>query len=522
MTRTKLLLIGILAVLVHAIGRAQSVEHLAIPVPGGFPGRPILTGATPTNNGLSVTWDGPSGYYQLFESHTLVNPKWTPLGKATNLVRRAIVTGSSTNGFFRVAGPASHYAGSAACLECHSATVNQEAHTLHASAFQTAPFVAEGGPTNASCVVCHTVGAGLPTGFVSAAKTPRLTGVQCESCHGPAANHAANPDDPAVRPRVEVAATVCAGCHNDPTYPLYDEWKSSDHAQVVEDFNASSKINACGRCHSGPARLSLLEGTPLPTGDANIGIVCATCHHPHQVTANPAQLRNPLASTNDYFISTNGAFLSQYNPKVNLCAQCHNHAGASWTNSDSAPHRSPQYNMLLGTIGELSSGARPYQPGSHALLLTNQCVTCHMQTTPASSAGTPALMGHTFRVEKYDVCLKCHPFPQSLATFAMGSVSNQIQRLKFDLDFWATYAAPPALYAKYGARSWEFTTPGELSPGGPGPTAAEQKLIPANIRKARFNLYVVLSDGSFGVHNGLYAITLLNTAEDWIEEEFDP
>ena len=73
--------------------------------------------------------------------------------------------------------------------------------------------------------------------------------------------------------------------------------------------------------------------------------------------------------------------------------------------------------------------------------------------------------------------------------------------------------------AKYGTRAWEYTTPGALSPGGPGPDTAEQALIPANIQKARFNLYIVLYDGSFGTHNGLYAITLLDTAQNWVYQE---
>jgi hypothetical protein len=44
-------------------------------------------------------------------------------------------------------------------------------------------------------------------------------------------------------------------------------------------------------------------------------------------------------------------------------------------------------------------------------------------------------------------------------------------------------------------------------------------LIPENIRKARFNLYVVRNDGTLGIHNPAYAGTLLEAADDWIAQE---
>jgi hypothetical protein len=508
---------------------AQSVQHLAITLPGGMPGRPVVTGIARVTNGVNVSWDGPSGHYQLFQTRSLTDPAWLAVGKDTNLLRIATVTSNAGNAFFRVSGPSSAYAGSQTCSDCHAPILNTETHTRHAAAFTNALFAADGGQTNSHCEACHAVGFDLPTGFVNMTKTPRLAGVQCENCHGPAANHAANPDDPTVVPRAEVAATVCGGCHDDPRHPTYDEWTSSGHAQVTEDMNPANLINGCGRCHSGSVRLSLLETNALPSGDADIGIVCSVCHDPHQTNAFPAQLRNPVASTNDYFMSTNGTFASQYNPKINICAQCHNHAGASWTNNAFEPHHSLQYNMLLGTIGELESGLSPNLPGAHALLITNQCAGCHMQTTPFVSDAQPAVTGHSFNVETYNVCINCHfttntPLNEFLMTILVTSVTNQIsdqvQTVKFDLDYWAARAAPAAL-AKYGSLAWEYTTPGGLSSGGPGPNATEQTLIPENIRKARFNLYIVQNDGTFGIHNPSYAATLLDAAEDWIQEELD-
>jgi hypothetical protein len=297
----------------------------------------------------------------------------------------------------------------------------------------------------------------------------------------------------------------------------------SAHATVVAgpNFNSTNLINSCGRCHSGSVRYSLFESQPLPVGDADVGIVCATCHNPHQTNANPAQVRYPLASTTDYFVTTSGVYTNQVNPAINLCAQCHNHRGASWTNSASPPHHSPQYNILLGTVGELASGLPSYQPAAHALQITNQCVGCHMQTSPYQSPAEPAVAGHTFMVDSYNLCLDCHSEPGPLVQFVQGAISNQIQQITQNLNLWASTKAPASLWAKYQDRAWEYTTPGQLSSVGSGPDASEQALIPINIRKARFNLYLVLYDGSYGVHNGPYCVSLLDQASQWVQAELD-
>ena len=190
-----------------------------------MPGLPVVTGVAQASNGVSITLGRPSGYYQLFQKNSLTNSKWQAVGKDTNLARQATVKTTLPGEFFRVSGPSPQYAGWQTCAECHSPILNTVAHTAHAGAFTNAAFAANGGQTNLSCLPCHTVGYGLPTGFISLAKTPKLAGVQCENCHGPGANHAANPDDPTLVPRVEIAATMCGGCHA----IRFAEWKTSDH-----------------------------------------------------------------------------------------------------------------------------------------------------------------------------------------------------------------------------------------------------------------------------------------------------
>ena len=504
--------------LVSASSIAQS-PHLTTPQPGGMPGLPMVTGIAASSNSVTVTWDGPAGYYRLMQSLSLAGAPWTPV--ATNFNRSATVAlRLASNAFFRVQGPSPQYAGALACAECHENIHTSEMDTRHAGALGTLKAIGQG--NNPSCLPCHTVGYSLPTGFTTEAATPYLAGVQCENCHGPAALHAANPYDLAVRPRSELAGQLCGGCHTDSHHPTYDEWSGSGHFAVVEDMNSSGRINSCGRCHSGSARLALIDGEDpavTVTGDANVGITCVVCHDPHATNANPAQLRYPVASTNDYFLATSDVFTNKYNANINVCAQCHNHRGASWTGNSRPPHHSPQYNFLLGTVGEVNN-ATDRRAAGHAAL-SKQCVTCHMQTEEYVSEAQPAVTGHSYQVESFGACVQCHPFPELLTQFTMSAIGTRIQNVKNALDLWATTKAPEPLRTKYGALAWEYTNVGGLSTGSPGPSSTEQNSIPANIRKARYNLYIVYHDGSFGVHNGPYAVTLLDTALGWVQEELN-
>ncbi len=546
---------------------AQSVQHLATIQPGGMPGVPVVSGVARVTNGVSVTWDSPSGYYQLLQKRSLKDTGWQAVG-APSLSGQTTITTLYSNAFFRVSGPAPQYAGAATCAECHAEVLNTVVHTAHFGAFTNLPFADQ---TNNACLPCHTVGYQLPSGFRNLAATPQLAGVQCENCHGPAANHAANPIDPTAVPRVEVAGTMCGGCHNAQFVPAsaasyhppyYEEWNASPHQSVLADLKAdfagSSGTNVfiptCGRCHSGTVREAFLEDTPLPNAQeaSAVGIACATCHDAHQVNVftnvlsgvvtNPVtgvvvvsngpvggtyttQLRNPVSSVQDYHVT--GDFTTNYNPSINVCAQCHNDRGPSYQDTSRPPHNSPRYNMLIGTTGVLDPNhpdVPHFQPGSHGLFITNQCVGCHMQTAPAAVAGHAPTAGHHFQIDNnYAVCASCHGSAMNasnVVVFVQGLITNQIQTVQGSLVNWATNKAPAILgTASYGPRAWEYTTPGELSPGGPGPNTAQQSLIPLNIKMARFNLYLVFHDKSLGVHNPLYSLALLNTAQSMVETE---
>ena len=523
--------------MVATVAGAEEVQHLSITVPGGMPGWPVMTGIQRATNKAKLTWDGPSGYYQLYSRTNLANSAWQKFG-APNLNRTTNITLLSSNAFFRVLGPSPQYAGAQGCLECHESVHAVEMQTQHAEAFQALKRAHQ--ENNSSCLPCHTVGYGLPTGFVNEIATPQLAGVQCENCHGPAGNHAANPNDLTARPRMDIAAQVCGGCHSGSHNPTFEEWNTSGHAVVTEDMNPPSRINSCGRCHSGTARLAMVNGVPASTiattltNDANVAITCAVCHDPHSLhvwtnvlsgVVSTNQLRYPVASTNYYSLTTSSTFTNRYD--INVCAQCHNDRGAAWTSSSRPPHHSPQYNLMMGSVGVRADGSDPVtnpRPSSHAMFITNQCASCHMPTREYVSEADPAVTGHSFQVTSFESCRQCHPAdPAGLVEFTKDFVIEpRIQELLASLDRWATNYSPLVLRTNYGALAWEYTSPGELSSGLSGPSTAEQNLIPDPIKQARFNLYIVNNDGSYGVHNALYSVDLLDDALLWVQSEMTP
>lgn len=372
------------------------------------------------------------------------------------------------------------YASASACPLCHQATATAWNGTAHAGALQALAANTH----NAACLPCHTTGYGVPGGFQAAETTPQLGGVQCETCHGPAGGHVGNTSAVSARPYVTPSAEVCGGCHNATHHSTYDEWRGSPHGGVTPDAatqmlaSGEAGMKSCGPCHSGAVRLALLAqlekpAKPLPSASdaSEFAVTCAVCHDPHQASSNPRQLRNPLYSTNYFSYSTapGSSFAAQYNPTVQICGQCHNQRGAWWTDTASPPHRSPQYNLLVGK-GGYDLGASPI--ATHGLRIGQQCVHCHTEQVPdpAGAAADSAYRRHQFEV-RFDACaatnqaVSCHPSPENALGFlelTHEGIRQRLAELRGLLDSWATNRAPAALRNKYGALAWEYTSPGDV------------------------------------------------------------
>lgn len=509
--------------------------------PGGMATHPYFYDMHVITQKLTLHWYGLRGPYKIERSLNLGSPVWEQVG-VVDQGRALTLDATGDLGFFRVVAPTPSFAGAETCAECHGDYHGNWSKTAHAGALETLKTISQ--DKNPICLACHTVGFGLPSGFQDATKTPHLKGVQCESCHGPAADHASNPDNASLRPIVELSARTCGGCHTDAHHPTFDEWSQSGHGslEIPEEEFASptsgpGRMPTCGACHSGATRAALLKEVRIhpkpeefkpvmPTTEeaASTAIVCATCHDPHEKTVNPGQLRFPLASKIPYSYLTSTNFAKNFNAEVQTCAQCHNMRGATWTGTSRPPHHSPQYNMLIGN-GGFEAGATPPAQFGH-VDIENQCAHCHTHAHSPDeiTEQTPAYTGHDFRPTLAG-CSPCHDEEGGaiLKEAVQANTKQQIARIKGLLDQWATTKAPEAIRTKYGAVAWEFTNIGQLSTRPPGvtsgPATAEQATIPDNIKQARFNLYLVEHDASYGVHNGNYARFLLKVAEDKVKAE---
>ena len=171
-----------------------------------------------------------------------------------------------------------------------------------------------------------------------------------------------------IRPeKLSLDARDCGKCHQFE----YTTWHESVHARAFTNHIFAHAVQRdreawCLNCHTplwsgNQADVERIIGWLAKGGIARTqmpayieqGITCAVCHDPHS-DALVAQLRNPTRSTNYYTMFTgsrtvttnyftnmfgvkstnwtyyNDGFASQYNPNIQICAQCHNSRGARW------------------------------------------------------------------------------------------------------------------------------------------------------------------------------------------------
>jgi peroxiredoxin len=120
------------------------------------------------------------------------------------------------------------HVGADACRDCHQREYDQWGSTKHAAAF--AVLLQAGRSADPVCQPCHTTGLGRKGGFGDETATAVMTGVQCEVCHGPGADHVKAPAE--LKKQTIYGITdqcsfciiqgVCATCHDQANDPHFD------------------------------------------------------------------------------------------------------------------------------------------------------------------------------------------------------------------------------------------------------------------------------------------------------------
>jgi predicted CXXCH cytochrome family protein len=377
-------------------------------------------------------------------------------------------------------GEPSPYAGASTCAACHAEQYDYWLVTGHADALDTLRTVSQ--EANPACVGCHVVGFGEAGGYVDENATPDLAGVQCENCHGAAAEHAAAPGDLDKRPTIELSAELCGGCHSDVHHPTYEEWQLSKHAAALSTLTAlPSAQDECLACHSEDYRWAERHNRPLPdVATAESSLECATCHSAHTAFEAPAQLRKPVAE---------------------LCGECHT---AQESKLGDSPHH-PQVEMVRGE-GAFNDGGDPLvKLGPHSGLVYAEggeaCAQCHVirHSVDDPSEGRPNVTGHTFNPfdegidehqpeDRYSGCRLCHTVTdaQTLKDTVQAEIEGRLEAL---------------------APTFDENDPAYIDPAGL--SAADQD----RLATAKFDYQFVNADGSRGVHNIEYARAALDQAE---------
>ncbi len=128
------------------------------------------------------------------------------------------------------------YIGSEICGDCH-ADINQLwSQTPHANAYDS--LLNSGQQDLPACLQCHVVGYGKAGGFLDHELTLELSGVQCESCHGPGKHHIDKPDDTrSIIP--SPTEQDCRTCHTMSQDPHFDFQSKVALVHGEDTFNGS-------------------------------------------------------------------------------------------------------------------------------------------------------------------------------------------------------------------------------------------------------------------------------------------
>lgn len=460
------------------------------------------------------------------------------------------------------------YVGAETCLSCHSGSVMADKAiewftTGHSDKLYTT--YSSYSPTRDYCISCHTTGydeTDTANGFDDLARSAgwnstkesltawliankyavdtikisvmaKLANVQCESCHGPGLIHEG------IKYAVETGAiyspSVCSQCH-----PQEVQWRFSGHSNTGYATMHTAEGD-CVACHTGQGFVEVrIKGNPMifPSQATNEEpatlvepsqqpkVACATCHDSHNATepfasgTSTASLQLRLAGN---VTMPNGYTVDAKESAV--CVACHANKRDVQYRVDflagkkaRGVHDNAQGDIFFA-VGAADFGT-PYPSSQHKTVVEGACIDCHVKpASPAVDPGidakygtpddvtTPTAGGHSFnvvgvvngqRVENLNACTSCHP---GLTTF------NRIANDDFDGDgtIEGVQDEVNGLLNALAAQLPKDSTGAVISSGITTTNTNELQ------RKALWNYWLIRNDGSSGVHNTGFAVSVLQT-----------
>jgi DmsE family decaheme c-type cytochrome len=253
---------------------------------------------------------------------------------------------------------------------------------------------------NAACVDCHKkegaqFAATTMGKVINARPRTEHEKLGCESCHGPAKQHAESGGEErgaliyfSKKTKTPVAErnAACLNCHEKTARSL---WKGSTHESrnvactdchtVMHNESERGSLakatvaETCGRCHA-QKKSQLARSSHMPIGEGKME--CNSCHNPHG-SANDKMLI--AASVNETCYTCHaekrGPYLYEHTPVLESCANCHDAHGSNYDKMLKIPR--PRLCQQCHPTGHGGPLARPSVPADVRFVFNKACGNCH-------------------------------------------------------------------------------------------------------------------------------------------------
>ena len=291
---------------------------------------------------------------------------------------------------------------------------------------------------------------------------------------------------------------TCVACHSDThREPIEESYAKSKHALGANvAYTSGAGRASCGRCHNNEGYINYITGKPAVEIMNATPVSCTTCHSKHSTfdfenDGYDYALRNLAPVKLDLTDNT----VIDYGNSSNNCATCHQARSKApvddgtglylQANSRFYPHYSGQATLLEGIQGAFIVGGTTATPGAGTAAHRTgaSCTKCHMGSSADGETGL-----HTFEMTT-TACTPCHGATAPTEVAGLAADMALLHDKLFNLGLIKA----------------------------DGSTIVQTTKIPFKTAQALWNYKTIEEDGSNGIHNPLYAKSLIKNALEAVQ-----